>query len=61
MIMRIVAGFFGFICLLCILGIVYVLGTTAYTVYNDPRSIGEQIGAFGGNVVGGFENSTNPQ
>ncbi len=59
--MKIFAGFFGFICLSMILFILFFIGTTAYTVYNDPRSIGEQIGAFGGDVVGGFENSTNSQ
>jgi len=59
--MKIVGGLFGLISLAIIGSIIWVIGSTAITVYNDPRSIGEQIGAFGGDIVGGFENSTSSQ
>ncbi len=59
--MKIIAGFIGVLVLLIILGLVYVIGSLAITAYNDPRSIGEQIGSAAGDVVNGFENSTNSQ
>ena len=59
--MKIAGGIFGLICLICIIGILYFIGSTAIAVYNDPRSVAEQIGAFGGDVVNGFENSTDSQ